>query len=661
MKKTFLKWMLLMPMVLGIGSCSRIDNPADIVIPDNDNPPFANGQYVDPSANPGDDYFRYGFGKWLAAEGDEPCNNTIVMAVMDRFASEFFTVCDDPKMVAMRDLVQKSASDGTADLQLFTERLNRISAIQSQEDLLTVFAELHQLGYNPLLRMVAIGEGGVAKGFLTSGSVGEIVKSGMSNEDAEELSAAVKNVCGFLTMVGVSKERALEIWQNALAVEEKEMALYDDMLNLIRHPREHTAVHRAPASSAERQKFYELIGIGDLRDQIYSNPEDDNEEIVDELISLLLEGSDESVAIMRDYLLYHLMAQDLSLLTALIPEVETASLLQTAMSPAHYYLYRMQAETFGLENVHKQECERIMEEFRVMMANRIQQLDWMSSATKQEAMKKLQQMKFFIGYPDQWNDEYTPEIKGNSLLEAVTGLRQQANENMRNMVGRNLREDGWDMYGNYMNFTTNNAAYDKQSNTLVILPAFLIAPHFDLDQDEAALYGTAAVFGHELCHGFDSEGAQTDEVGNVRDWWMADDKAAFKAKQQQLVALYNQLEAFPGQSADGEKTLAENMADYGGVTLALECYKQRLAQQGISGAAYDEQLRKFFLSWGAVMLSDAELDVSFLESQYYSDEHSASHNRINGIVRLFDEWYKVYDVKSTDQLYLAPADRVRIW
>ena len=151
-------------------------------------------------------------------------------------------------------------------------------------------------------------------------------------------------------------------------------------------------------------------------------------------------------------------------------------------------------------------------------------------------------------------------------------------------------------------------------------------------------------------------------MGAERDWWLPADKAAFEAKQQQLITLWEQLEHYPGQPANGTFTLRENMADYGGVTLALEAYSRRLRQQGFWGEEFDNQIRKFWLAYGMpVSVFETERSIEALKESYLNDEHSAGHNRVNGIVRLFDDWYRLYDVKPTDKLYLAPEDRVKIW
>jgi predicted metalloendopeptidase len=292
---------------------------------------------------------------------------------------------------------------------------------------------------------------------------------------------------------------------------------------------------------------------------------------------------------------------------------------------------------------------------------RIDNLDWMSASTKVEARKKAEAMKFYIGYPDQWNDKLTPVVEGDVLLATVTQLRQNAVHTISSIRGKNTTECGWDLWASMSQFTTDNAFYLSTANSLVILPAWICKPRFDNDLSEAAVYAVTTTFGHEFCHGFDASGANFDENGNYRDWWAPADKAAFQAKQQIMIDLYNQLEVYPGLMANGKYTLEENMADYGGQELALECYKQRLTEQGFKGTQFDEQIKKFFLSFAHIWKGEEELDQSLLEYYYHNDNHSANHNRVNGMMRLQDDWYRLYDVKPTDKLYLAPEDRVKIW
>jgi predicted metalloendopeptidase len=287
----------------------------------------------------------------------------------------------------------------------------------------------------------------------------------------------------------------------------------------------------------------------------------------------------------------------------------------------------------------------------------------MSAPTKAEAIKKAQAMKFFVGYPEQWNDDLTPEVTSDNMLDAVTQLRQNALQTIAGLRQKNFNDHAWDVWASMGQFTTDNAFYLATANSLVILPAWITKPRFDTGLSDAMFYAFAVTFGHEFCHGFDAGGSEFDADGQQRDWWQPEDKAAFKAKQQILIELYNQLDAYPGQKANGEKTLVENMADYGGIELVLECYKQKLTEQGFRGEQFDEQIKKLFLAYAQSWKQEYERDNDYtmLKYLYERDGHSAAHNRVNGMMRLQDDWYRLFDVKPTDKLYLAPEDRVKIW
>ena len=231
----------------------------------------------------------------------------------------------------------------------------------------------------------------------------------------------------------------------------------------------------------------------------------------------------------------------------------------------------------------------------------------------------------------------------------------------KKMLGKRIEDVGWDFWGTYSSFVTDNSYHMTSANALVILPSWLTHPRFNSELSEATLYADAITFSHEFCHGFDANGSAYDDQGSSRDWWASADKQAFQEKQQALAALYSQLEFIPGRMADGNQTLTEDMADYGGVTLALECYKQRLTEQGFTGAQMDEQIRKFFLAYAQISKHETELSPEKMVQAFGGDLHSPFHVRVNGMMRLQDDWYRLYDVKPTDKLYVAPQDRVKIW
>ena len=167
------------------------------------------------------------------------------------------------------------------------------------------------------------------------------------------------------------------------------------------------------------------------------------------------------------------------------------------------------------------------------------------------------------------------------------------------------------------------------------------------------------VFGHEMTHAFDPTGAKYDAYGVEKNWWTDGDMANFKLLQQQMIDRYNELEVLPSVMADGEKTLNENVADLGGVSLAYDLWNEKLKADGLTGEALRHQQRQFFLSF-AVVWNLYRTDEELLE-QIKTDVHSTSFNRVNGISRLMDDWYDLFGVKSSDKLYVKPEERVKIW
>lgn len=658
MKKQMKHWMLLVSMALTLVACTSSDDMPDVPLAVDDKE-FVYDRFIDTSVRPGDDFYRYALGGWLNDENRAPTNLEIAEQALKKVLDDVLTSVSDPVLDGLRSLIAQSMDNDKEDFQLFAERVRRIENIHSQEDLLDVFSELQQLGYQPLLRLAYNPDAAIVKGIIGIGYTPQEIKECMDENDQENMQKFVTLFCERLLPLGYSEERVAELKEHVMDVTLMESKAYTEDIDLLR--KQNHFQRRASKRAVDYTTLYQLMGITLSQDEMVENSDPEKQEAIEQLISMLMEGSEESIATVRDYMLYQVVSQDLCFMPKSGLITDEKSILTNALAPVKYYMYRKEAEAFGLDNIHKQECLEIMEEFRTMFRGRIQSLPWMSESTKQEAVKKLQSMKFYIGYPDKWNDAFTPKIEGRTLLQAVTSLRQQALRFTEQVIGTDMQQNGWYCYASLMPFTLKNAMYDEKSNTLVILPVFLISPLFDPTQSDATLYGNAAVFGHEMCHGFDSEGSKRDERGAIRNWWTATDEAAFKDKQQQLIALYNQLEAYPGQKADGEMTLAENMADYAGVTLALECYKQRLMKQGFTGDTYDEQLRKFWLSFAMVWQTTDELDVNNLVYQYFTDNHSANHNRTNGIVRLFDEWYELYDVQPSDRLYLKQEERVKIW
>ena len=320
-----------------------------------------------------------------------------------------------------------------------------------------------------------------------------------------------------------------------------------------------------------------------------------------------------------------------------------------------------EAEAFA-PAVNQQECLADLERLRGKMSQRIQNLDWMSDATKEAAQEKLRKMHFYAGVPENLIVKGAFNLTGETLLEDVIQARTQCTALTNSYVGKHTHEYFADFILISIPLSFFNAVYAADFNGVYIFPAFcskVMYPQSDSEEDMLRRYATFYVFAHELCHGFDSKGSQYDGEGYMRDWWAPSDKQQFEVKKQQMVDRFNELWAYEGQHANGLMTLGENMADLGGVRLSFELFKDLLVEKGYYGESLKHMLREYFLHYAQVW-KEEDRGTEGYRQQYLTDVHSASFNRINGIARLMDEWYDLFQVKSGD-IYVAPADRPYIW
>lgn len=288
-------------------------------------------------------------------------------------------------------------------------------------------------------------------------------------------------------------------------------------------------------------------------------------------------------------------------------------------------------------------------------AESIKKLDWMSEATKKEALKKVDKFVIKIGYPDKWRDYSSLTIAKNDLYGNLQ--RCAAYEYNRNLakLGKPVDRTEWGMTPQ-----TVNAYYNPSVNEIVFPAAILQPPFFDMNADDAVNYGgIGAVIGHEIGHGFDDQGSTFDGDGKLRNWWKPSDLEAFSKRTKALVEQYNSFQALPGLNVNGDFTLGENIGDLGGLSIALKAYKMSLNGKEAPKMDGFTGIQRVFLGWGQVWLDKSRPEA--LRTQIAADPHSPAKFRINGVVRNIPEFYEAFNVKPGDSLYLAPEKRVKIW
>jgi putative endopeptidase len=302
----------------------------------------------------------------------------------------------------------------------------------------------------------------------------------------------------------------------------------------------------------------------------------------------------------------------------------------------------------------KAKIEALVANLKAAMRARLERLDWMSPATKAEALKKLDTYQIKVGYPDHPRSFAGLVIRSDDV---VGDVRRAAAWDWAYYAGRlngPVDRSDWSMT------PQTNDAYNGSLRDIVFPAGILQAPIFDPEADPAVNYGAiGGIIGHELTHGFDDEGRKLDAKGELHDWWTADDGAAFDARAKRLGAQYAGYEPVPGAHIKPEQTMGENIADLGGVNIALEAYHRSLAGKPapvLDGFTGDQRV---FLGWAQAWRGKARED--FVRKQVASDPHSPRAFRINGPLRNVDAWYAAFDVKAGDAYWLEPDQRVRIW
>ncbi|MEE4246742.1 MAG: M13 family metallopeptidase [Kangiellaceae bacterium] len=382
--------------------------------------------------------------------------------------------------------------------------------------------------------------------------------------------------------------------------------------------------------------------------------------------------NDESLAVWKDYLAYHTVSNNSGLLSEDIylanfnfygktlrgqqeprPRWKRAISQMSGTSSLGFAIGKVYVDRYFPESS-KEKMADLVENLRAALGERIKTLDWMGEETKKNALAKLKAFRPKIGYPDEWQSFEGLEITSDDLVANVHNLRRFfQNQSVERELKKTDRER-WGMVPQRV-----NAYYNSSFNEIVFPAAILEPPFFDPNADPAVNYGgIGAVIGHEMGHGFDDQGSKSDAEGVQRNWWTDQDRAAFEKKAEMLAAQYSKYEPIEGNFVNGKNSLGENIGDVGGLAMAYHAYKLSLNGKEapiIDGTTGDQ---RFFLAWAQVW-REKRTEESML-SQLRGGTHAPGRYRALA-PRNHDAWYKAFDVKPGDALYLPPEERVRIW
>ncbi len=647
---------------------------------------------IDPAVKPGDDFYHFANGNWI--------NHQTIPA--DRAAVDVWTKLGDLSNERMADLIKEIAnSNGSSESGLrkvadlyksymdeatidskgiapLKAHLDSIAAIQDKKQLAKAFGETLRADVDALnntnFHTPNLFGLWVAPGFNDSDHYTPYLMQGgvvlpdreyyLSDSDSmKKIRAGYEtHITTLLKLAGMSdpETRAKKIidLEHAIAEVHRPLAENEDIKKA-----NNTWTHADFSSKApglDWDEYFAGAGLSNVKSFIVWQPEAFTGE------ATLVNSTD--LETWKDWLSFHLIEAYSGVLPKAFSD-ERFAFFGKQLSGTPEQRPRWQRGVFIVDDflgdaIGKVYAERYFpasskEQAQKMVANliaafrkRIEALTWMNPSTKAEAEAKLSTLYVGIGYPETWKDYSKYEVKADDLFGNVWRGRLWEYRRQVERLGKPVDRKEWSMTPQ-----TVNAVNLPLQNALNFPAAILQPPFFDPQAPAATNYGAiGSVIGHEISHTFDTEGSAFDSKGRVRNWWTPEDLKHFEASTAQLAAQYDQYKPFPDLSINGKQTLAENIADVAGLSAAYDGYKASgQVAPTIDGYSSDQQ---FFIAFGQNW--GEKLREAALRQQVMTDEHSPGEYRAD-TVRNLDSWYSAFEVKPGEQLYLAPAERVRIW
>src|SRR6266699_3902945 len=666
--------------------------PARSVSPVNHNPPPLDPKNMDTAVTPQDDFYLYANGGWLKRNPVPPeyarwgsfseleeKNNEALHKIAEKTANTHADANAAPEVQKVGDYYASGMDEKTieaARTKPLEDELKRIDAIKDRADLLNAIARLHTIGVDAFFEF---GSGQDAKD--STREISQAVQGGLGLPDrdyytkTDEASKKLRDqylahVAKMLTLVGEPAEKAADDAKKIMALETSlatasrtRVELRDPQKNYNKMTQKDLQAVTPDWNWADYFKGINLVEPGDIN---VHQPEF--------FKAANAAFTKTSIDDWKTYLRWHLIDataaelsndfvnEDFNFKEGVLRGTKQIKprwkrvVLSTdgAIGEALGKLYV--ADYFPPEA--KARALELVNNLKEALSDRIKTLEWMDEPTKQQALKKLAAFTVKIGYPDKWRDYSLLKIdRGPFVLNAIRAENFEVNRELKK-IGKPVDRTEWGMTP-----PTVNAYYNPNMNEIVFPAGILQPPFFYANADDAINYGgIGAVIGHEMTHGFDDQGRQYDEVGNLRDWWSPDSAAKFKERSQAIVTQYSEYEPLPGLHINGELTQGENIADLGGVKLAYAALQKALdknpqeREKKIDGLTPEQ---RFFLSFATIWKSKQRDED--LKLRLNTDPHSPARYRVDGPFSNLPEFQKAFNIPDGSPMVQSADKRVKIW
>jgi putative endopeptidase len=642
----------------------------------------------DTTVNPADDFFAYANGGWIKNNpipGDET-GWGIANLVQEELYKRLLHINEEA--------LKKNAKSGTdqqigdfwysamdtvgiekAGISPLKPELDKIAALQTPKDVMAQAAHMHTYGIG-----VFFGEGvsqdamnsEVMAYYMSQGGIGLPNRDYYFNTDERTTKirneypkyiAKVFGLMGIDSATANAKAKAIVTMETKLAQASRKLeALRDPYAN---YNKMAISNLKSISPNIEWPVYLQHMGVKHVDSVIVGQPEFYKQ--LDKIVAT------ENIQTLKDYLSFHLVRDMSPYLSSAFVQAHFdfySKLIRGAeqMRPRWKRALNAEEQAMGealgqlfakeyFNEKAKKRYEDMVENVRDAYKKRMEKLDWMTDSTRRKALAKLATITKKVGYPDKWKDFSSLKIDRNSYAQNMMRANEWWNNYYMNKLGKPVDRNEWEMTPQTYN------AYYNPSNNEIVLPAgiFTVPGYMDHELDDALVYGYAAAstIGHEITHGFDDEGRQFDDKGNLKNWWSKTDEDQFKNRAEVLVQQFNKMTPVDTQHINGRATLGENLADLGGILIGLDAFKQtETYQKGemINGLT---PLQRYFMGYALGWMYQIRKEQ--LASQLLTDVHSPAKERVNGPMPNVPEFYEAFNVKPGNKMYLPDSLRVRLW
>ena len=645
---------------------------------------------LDPSANPGDDFYQYACGGWREANPLSPeyarfgsfdalaeNNREQLKSLIDEIVSGSHDASTNAGKIAnLYNIYMDTTARNNQGLAFVKPYLERIEALSSNSEIIPLVA---QLDYDGLVdgyfgfgigadskdsknNIVSVGQGGLTLGekeyYLDEDEATKHIRDeykkhivrmfGLHGFSPEEAQAKMEGVMKIETLIAQNSRSSVE--------------LRDPETNYNKMSMEQL---KSDFAGIDFETVFAACGMHDVDFVDMGQPE-----VIHAVEKILAE---ESLENHKAYLEWQLIDKTASSLTTELDaanfdfygrvmsgKAEQQPMWKRATSLVSGYL----GEALGQLYVEKYfpaeakaRMEQLVKNLQTALGERIDAQDWMSSETKALAHEKLDAFYVKVGYPDKWRnyDKLVIDPEKSFAENKVAASHFFADDMVERKFKKPVDNTEW-----FMTPQTVNAYYNPTTNEICFPAGILQYPFFDMNADDAFNYGAiGVVIGHEMTHGFDDMGRQFDKEGNLHDWWTAEDAEKFTARVQTLVDWFDGIEVLPGLKANGSLTLGENIADHGGLMISYQAFKNATKDAPLAEVDGFTPEQRFFIAYANVWAGNIRDEE--IRNRTKSDPHSLGQWRVNGTLPHIDAWYDAFGVTEENAMYIAPEKRARIW